>query len=597
MVYPMTLSRLLFPAALALLASLFVSCDDAEREPVVPQGDAEVWIGIPETRTVLDADGLSTRWEKGDRFVLWARAADGSQSVSGAAFSYYGSKADGVSAALFRGVVPAMADGTYTYYAASPAPAAIDGLRVGYDLPAVQDGEWHGDYDILLAQAQGDPLRVPAADAIDDVNALDLRFRHKIHALKVTVPEGRNRFGRPITRLRVQFPVPVAGRLTWDLAAADADAAMEATSDAVTLEFARPKGEGDTFWIYIAPCDLTGATVRFTATDGKEFSWPIETAAFRDCRAGEITTVTLTLPELRPMSDYRIAVDPSQLGETVTEIDAVELPEGYSFPSLDLALRRAEHLPSNGDGTFSMRIFSDMSADFPAEVGMTVGSASATGVAGRLGTGQCTVSGVTASGCTIKAPYLFYEDFGGVGDHSTTDAALLTDWGLSDWSGARAATVAATCVMANCHVSTHSGITDSRSRGRVDTAPMPIRAGKTLNLSVAFDMGYNTQAGTAGTGAGNSTATCTFGRTDAEAGTAIGADAALSLTVFSERAVSSLSDAGNLPDKLTGQRVSGCGPSSRLSWQIFTSKRSWASTTTNITYRCHIDNIRATIVQ
>lgn len=594
----MTLSRLSFLPAFAAFASLFVSCDDPKSEYVAPQGDVEVCIGIPETRTVLDADGLTTRWEKNDSFSLWAYAADGSETFAGAQFSYLGGK--GGSAALFRGRVPAMAAGTYTYYAASPAPASIDGLRVSYDVPAVQDGEWHGERDILLARASAPELRVaPGAGdpATDDVNALDLRFRHKIHALKVTIPEGRNRFGRPVTRLRVQFPAAVAGRLTWDLSAPDAAPSLEASSDAVELAFARPKGEGDTFWVYVAPCDLRGGVVRFTATDGSEFSWPIESGAFGDCPAGEITPVTLTIPALRPMSDYRIAVDPAQLGEPVTGIDALDLPEGYSFPSLDLALTHAEHLTPNGDGTFSVRIFRDMADDFPAEVGLSVASEHTEGVVGRLGTGQCTVSGATASGCTVKAPYLFFEDFSEVGTHSTESAAILSDWGLFNWSGARAETLANTCITANCHVSTHSGITDSRSRGRVDTSRMPIRSGATLNLSVSFDMGYDTHAGTAGTGAGNSWAICTFGRTDTnDATVAIGADADFSYKVFSDQKVSSLSSADNLPDKLSGQRVTGCSALSRLSWQVYTSKRSWGATTTNITFRCHIDNIRVTIV-
>lgn len=591
----MKLSRLVFLLAAAALAAAGTSCRDAEPASDLPARQVEVSICIPETRTALDDDGLSTRWEKGDRMALWAYAG-GTEFFANAPFVYYGGKPGSGSKALFTGSVSAMQPGTYTYYAASPVPVRVEGTRVSYDLPAVQDGAWHGERDVLLARAEAPELK-ENRDAASDINPLDLRFRHKVHAVKVTIPAGRNRFGRPVRRLRVEFPRPVAGRLTWDLAAQDDAPSIEPVSNAVTLEFARPVGEGDSFWLFIAPGDMTGGAVRFTATDGEEFSWPIETAAFRNCAAGEITTVTLTVPALRPQIDYRLTVDPAQLGEAVTEIDAVELPDGYSFPSLDLALRRAERLRANGDGTFALRIFEDMSGDFPAELGLTVGSANTVGVVGELGTGQCTVSGVTASGCTIKAPYLFYENFSGVGDHSTENAALLTDWGLYGWSGARAATVAATCIMANCHVSTHSGITDSRSRGRVDTAPMPIRAGKTLAVSVSFDMGYDTQNGALGTGAGNSTATCTFGRTNAAAGPAIDADAAFAHAVFSDRSVSGLSDANNLPDKLTGQRVPGCGSSSRLSWQIYTTKRSWGATTTNVTYRCHIDNIRVTIVQ
>ena len=100
-----------------------------------------------------------------------------------------------------------------------------------------------------------------------------------------------------------------------------------------------------------------------------------------------------------------------------------------------------------------------------------------------------------------------------------------------------------------------------------------------------------------GSGAGNSWAICTFGRTDiSQTSVAVAADAAFSETTFSGRAVTKLSDTNNLPDKLSNQRVSGCGPNSRLSWQAYTEKKSWSATTTNVTYRCHLDNIRVTIV-
>lgn len=596
----MKITRYLFPFATLFFSLSCWSCvDRAETGPIVSNGRVEVRIAPPPatTRTVLGDDGVTTEWIKGDRIALWAFSDGGSAVFEREPFTFWSNKT-GNRGAFFVGSIPAMPTGTYRYYAAYPYPESVSGSRVTYEIPAEQDGTWRGELDIMLASASA-PELVPAdPDRLDDVNELALRFSHKIHALKVTVPAGRNLFGRPVTMLRVRFPRPVTGRMTWDLAAPDAAPSMEGAGDAVTLRFARPVGEGDSFWVFIAPGDMRGGEVLFTASDGTEFTWPLSSGAFGDCTAGRITPVNLTLPEIRPMKDYRISIDASQLGEPVSEINAVELPDGFCFPSLDLALRRMENLPANSDGTFSMRVFEDMSADFPSEVGLAVGSANAAGVVGKLGTGQCLVSDVTASGCTIKAPYFFFENFAEVpADNSSDDAMLLTPWGLPDWSGARSGVRANTCIMANCHVSTHSGMTNSRSYGRVDTPCLPIRAGKTLALSVSFDIGYDTVVGTMGSGAGNSWAICTFGRTDiSQPSVAVAADAAFSETIFSGRAVTKLSDTNNLPDKLSNQRVSGCGPNSRLSWQAYTEKKSWGATTTNVTYRCHLDNIRVTIV-
>lgn len=578
----------------ALLALLCTSCDDGLAEPQpIPDGMMEVCVGASLTRTVLDDDGLTTSWVRRDRIAMWALSEAGTPVFANSLFTFWANKADG-SGGFFRGVVPEMAVGTYNYYAAYPLPALVDGLRVSYDLPAVQDGAWHGEHDILLASATAPQLH-DATRPGNDVNEIGLRFRHKVHALKITIPAGRNRFGRGVSRLRIRFPQPVAGRLTWDLTNPDAAPTMESASDAVTLEFPTPVGEGDSFWVFIAPTDLTGGEVLFTATDGEEYAWPLASDGFGACPAGNITNVTLTIPEVRPMSDYRLTVDPAQLGEAVTRIDAIEGPSDWAFPGLDLPAR-TEHVAANADGSFSVRIFADTGAAFPAEVGMTVASANTEGVEGRLGTGQCLTSGVTATGCTVRAPYLFFENFAEVpADNSSDEALILTPWGLPGWSGARSGVLAHTCIMANCHVASHSGITDSRSRGRVDTPCLPIRDGSSLSLTVSFDMGYDTRNGV---GADNSWATCTFGRTDTpQAAAAVGVDAAFSQTLFSERAVTKFSDANDLPDKLTGQRVTGCGPTSRLSWQIHTEKRNGWLATTNVTYRCHIDNIRVTIAQ
>lgn len=498
----MKLSRLVFLFVAALLAAAAVSCRDADPASAPEGRTVEVLIGLPETRTTIDDDGLSTLWEKGDRMVLWAYK-EGAAAFSGAPFAYYGSKSGAKGRALFSGTVAAMAAGTYTYYAASPVPAATADTRVSYDLPAVQDGAWHGEWDVLLARATAPELEEHMEEQ-DNVNSLDLRFRHKVHALKVTIPSGRNRFGRPVKRLRAEFPRPVVGRLTWDLASPDAAAEMAQASNVVTLEFSRPVGEGDSFWIFIAPGDMTGGVVRFTATDGVDFSWPIESGAFHNLEPGQITSVTLTIPALRPQTDYRLTVDPAQLGEAVTEIAAVELPEGYSFPSLDLALRQAGPLAANDDGTFSLRIFKDMSDDFPAELGLTVGSANTTGVVGKLGTGQCIVRGVTSTGCTVMAPYLFYEDFsllqgydiygGNVSDKEQGGQVINDTFYTSGWTGCQTYGTAGKAIAIRIRYETLL----AEYRGRVDSAPFQcIKSGRSIKTSVSFSYGSNRESSAA----------------------------------------------------------------------------------------------------
>lgn len=484
----MKITRCLLPFATLFFSLSCWSCvDRAETGPIVSNGRVEVRIAPPPatTRTALGDDGVTTEWIKDDRIALWAFSDSGSAVFEREPFTFWSNKT-GNRGAFFVGSIPAMPTGTYRYYAAYPYPESVSGSRVTYEIPAEQDGTWRGELDIMLASASA-PELVPAdPDRLDDVNELALGFSHKIHALKVTVPAGRNLFGRPVTMLRVRFPRPVTGRMTWDLAAPDSAPSMEGTGDAVTLRFARPVGEGDSFWVFIAPGDMRGGEVLFTASDGTEFTWPLASGAFGDCTAGRITPVNLTLPEIRPSHDFRIAVDPVNLGEAVTEINSIVCPEGYVFPSLDNS-NRTERVTPNGDGTFSVRIFNDMGTGFPDNtVSMTVGSANAEGVFGR----RCEVRDVTASGCTIMAPYLFFEDFT---DTSFNDAhaeddngSELSGAGLVGWTGTRWK-VDQQSLEFRTHIGSAAG--PSGKYGRVDSPPLPLRAGSSVKVALHYEIG------------------------------------------------------------------------------------------------------------
>lgn len=563
---------------LAALAAAAVSCHDGADWLTPDTGRRiEVSINAPSTRTALCEDGLTARWILGDRIALWAYAG-GTAAFANVPFTLWYPRED-PEQGLFTGEIDGMNAGTYDYYASYPTPEAAEGTKVSYTIPTVQDGTWNGDLDIMLAATQGAELKE------EILNEITLRFHHKVHALKITIPEGRNLLGRPIEKLRIEFPQPVAGRMTWDLAHPEAAPETAATARAVTLDFATPVDEGDTFWVFIAPADLTGGQVRFTATDGTEYSWPLSAWNFRDCAAGRMTPVRLTIDQPRPQQDFRITVDPAHLGEPVTEIDSLTMPAGYEFPTLELSATTRTITP-NGDGTFSTRIFSDQADALGTgmQVAIGVGSENTEGVYGR----KCEVTNATAEGCTVMAPYLFFEDFSDAtgnaahADENGANAYEMAEAGLPGWTGSRWKTEANTSLEFRTYIgsSTIFGRQDNKY-GRVDTPPLPLRNGKTVALSVSYDIGST----------GNSK--CTFGWTT-QSGPIAGGRGYDNRTPPENEVETFAPDTSGSPTNMPTHKdytIRNCVSGTRLSW--FGTYNS--GTVTAKTFYFYLDNIRVTI--
>ncbi|MDE6779414.1 MAG: hypothetical protein K2J51_08125, partial [Alistipes sp.] len=395
----------------------------------------------------------------------------------------------------------------------------------------------------------------------------------------------------------------VAGRMTFDAATADAATTLDNATKSITVDFPTPLDEGDSFWVFIAPADLSQGEVRFTAFSGDECSTPIG-GRFGECSAGRITPVDLTIRESRgKVTWFDCTMDCSQLGEPVEKL-TLTLPDGKTFATGEETCT----LTPNADGEFCFALLSN---DLPSLAGQALRSvyeSESAVVEDRISpiTIPADYTVDARNKIADKAPYLFFEDFSEIGEYHTSnenggvnsvEGYILDDWGLTGWNAARGGTIAHTCIMANCYIATHSGLSNSRAKGRIDTCPLPIKTGKTVNVKVSFDAGYTKKNGSGGSDQANSYATCTFGRTDvADAGTPLSSSQALSAVTMSEQKVSQLSDTSNLPDKWSNQIVNDCSSSSRLTWQIYSNRTSiWA--TTNVTIYCHIDNIRATIVR
>ncbi len=114
-----------------------------------------------------------------------------------------------------------MAEDTYTYYAVSPIPASTDGLRATYDIPAVQDGTFHGDWDVMVATpiedaapCANDTKKDPSGIS-DNTDIVNLQFSHKMHVLKISLAEKTTSESR-FRRSSLTFPEARRGRLTVD---------------------------------------------------------------------------------------------------------------------------------------------------------------------------------------------------------------------------------------------------------------------------------------------------------------------------------------------------------------------------------------------
>lgn len=568
-------------SAAALLTAAAVSCHDGDglTPGTEPSREIEVSINAPATRTALLEDGLTARWVRGDRIALWAYT-NGTAAFANAPFTLWYPR-EAPEQGLFTGMVGAMTAGTYDYYASYPTPEATDGTKVTYTIPAVQDGTWNGNLDIMLAATQGTELKE------EILNEITLQFHHKVHALKITIPEGRNLLGRPIEKLRIEFPQAVAGRMTWDLANPAAAPETAATENAITLDFATPVNEGDTFWVFVAPADLTGGEVRFVATDGVEYSWPLSAWNFRDCAEGRMTPVRLTIDERRPQQTYKLTVDPARLGEPVTEINRLTMPEGYEFPNIELSTTTRTITPNN-DGTFSVRTFIDQAAALTAgmQASMTVGSENTEGVSGK----GCEVRDVTADGCTIMAPYLFFEDFAETtacdtyADNDGKTAQEMTEARLPGWTGSRWKTEANTSLEFRTYIGSSTALGRQENKyGRVDTPPLPLRNGKTVTLSVSYDIGSTNNS------------KCTFGTTT-QSGPIPGGRGYDNRNLPEKEVETFAPDTSGTPTNMPTHKqhtIENCGAGCRLTW--FGTYNSGLVTAK--TFYFYMDNVRVTIVR
>mgnify|MGYP003298467999 CR=1 FL=1 len=242
-------------AALVVCGCALTACvSEVDNGPVKPVESGEVGFELcgEATRTSIDPDGVTTRWAEGDKMAVWAEDAAGNYTLANTTFRFH-HYSDEFDHGYFVANIASMAEGDYTYMLAYPTPQSVSGTQATYSVPATQSGAYDGKYDIMIAE----PAVAEALSAKRKVE-INTVMRHQMHAVKITVPEGRNLYGTRFYRLEITFPNPVVGDITLDITNPDAEPVYSNMSNVVVLESAEGFDAGSVLWAFVLPGTVDG---------------------------------------------------------------------------------------------------------------------------------------------------------------------------------------------------------------------------------------------------------------------------------------------------------------------------------------------------
>ena len=549
-------------------------------------------IGIDvESRTQVDDQGVNVQWSDNDRIALWAQAADGTFAFEGSAFAlsrFGASKQE----ALFRGEIdPMEGSQKYSYYAVYPVPASVMSAsrEVSYEIPSVQDGAYHGEWDVMVSEAVEN---APGLVAGDNSDAVTLHFHHQVHLLRIRIPE--NLLGEAITKLTLTFPTQVTGTLTVDIADPQAQPQISG-SQSVTLEFAEPKNAGDVVFATIAPVTLTEDDQIGIVATGSIYESQTRTFPGKDFRPGHTTPMAYTVPEAEKILGTMLRFSlhdtgEATLGETVQrvwlEADGVAFDEGSA----------AKPFTVNAEGEYEILLpnGSEIPGQLNAAGALTVyyDSEHAT-VTKRLALSEINTQAVNEIAMP-DVPYLFEEDFSGASAQDYTSSTdELSGIGLPGWGASRYEVQPGRAAF-YMYVGTSTSSIDNR-RGRMDTPFLPIKEGASVNIKVSYNIGAPIVSGTLSS---KWNITCQFGvQTDTEG--AISGDDAMSQVLESYIPAEGGDFSGALPQSVTDYPITGATGKTRLTWRASEYQKisgsSWSVLTAKYFY-VYLDDIRVSIV-
>ncbi len=446
------------------------------------------------SKTSIDTDYTSTRWDKDDLIYIWATPT-GSQDfvIENAEFGihYYGTTFNN---AIFTGTIDEMSSGEYTYYGVYPKPQSISGNSVTYNISSEQDGIYNGVNDIMVAYpTDGGALEY---SPLDD---LDLIFRHLTHLIRIEIPSGRNYLGESIKRLVIEFPQNVVGDLSFDFTNGTATPIYNSTSNNIVINFDEPINEGEEYiWLFVHPTTLNG-NITFTGyTEQGYRSCDISTTIDKTLEAGNITPIKLTIPSELPYTTLSLSKSADNLGEDYEEV-TFYAPEGTYFRNGSSSITYSK----NSTDEYTLEYYHSLYGTNFKSSGITSTFESENAIVTNSIEVSSTITEGSTNSISYEVPYLFYEDFSGLSSsfeygteagktsytgHYTID---LSTYNLDGWTGDRVGGSKGAALRSMSRLEGGAWV-QVLYDGRIDSSPLSnIKDGKSITINVSYKYSGN----------------------------------------------------------------------------------------------------------
>lgn len=490
------MKRLGYIIAAGLLCT-FSSCQKGAVENVGNVGRHTIGFCTGEalTRTMMNPDGLTASWEKGDRIAVWAKNSAGEYTLNNTQFSVYG--ADGARAFFTATIDASMPEDRYTYYAVYPAPESISGTKVTFTIPSVQEGRVSGGADIMIAAPV---LHGPLDEVqeLSDYTKLGMRMEHILHQFRLYLPEGEDKLGgEAIVKMVLTFPKPVAGKLVADFTDTEAAAEFSGEEKSITLKLSEPLvNSTSSERKYAMAAFFPSSFAESESIDIKIYTETKIANAFpvnlegRTFAAGHSTPVRLRISDIQEYGRLRFTVSSNNLGENANAV-RLTAPQGCTWgdgstiyeyrPGHEITTGETFEIPFENLDTFRTFSGKDVTVTFDTEhvdATQTVRVPDLT----------------TLNFAEISAglPYLLYEDFSTVEAFSSYDTFGFSSAGscnavsfLNGWTGARVGAEAGKSMRVAARRESVANYD-----ARVDSAPI-IALKKESDIKVSFSWGSN----------------------------------------------------------------------------------------------------------
>ena len=577
-----------FFTILSALSLLLVSCEQFETPTFNNSNEGKVRVtitsGTPQSRTSIAENGLSTTWCNDDQIAVWA--SNGSSNVLNAQpFAVYYAMGSYVE---FTADINPMGDGNFTYYSTHPLPASISGTTATFPIERLQQGSFDGSNDILVAYPT-------TGLALDNEEAeVSLTFKHKMHSLRMFVPDDVEGMGEPIRRVDITFPTQVVGNVSVDYTSATTPATLSNGSEVVSIEI--PEGlsassDSDRKYAYaiVFPATMNESDqITFTVRSDNYRS--VQSFGARSLSEGGSTPVRLTCtPDNRTI--LRFTIGNNFLGEKPIKVtftaaigeavaDCATTFDKYGYYDLDV---------TDLEGLAGQSI--------------TVTYESENAIVSQALTLPNYVAG-RVTDITLTVPYLLYEDFSTVGNISSNDDytsgfSTGTKDGVSflnGWSGGRVGASAGTAIRIACRRETSADYP-----ARVDTAPLSgLKAGANVSVSWTFDYSMDRQEGGVAIsmpllgqyvylGSTTTQGAINSGTNFYTSGIG-GQDGSFPVNFYLNEVGGSYTTISNTYNYV----MANCGSTTRLTWLTTNEHKAG---TTNGTYWLYIDNVKVSIAK